>query len=253
MSAAKKLLLVLLAATNLTALANDGAPILPYRPSATAPAQLPEPGQLEFEIGTLSAKSDDQRRGSFPYQLKLALSPEWGVLLGGEAYVSSREGGSRATGMGDTAITLKRAFQMTETSAFGLELTSKIPTAKNTIGSGKADTMLNGIFSKDIDKVHIDLNLNATRIGVLNRGEGKTQTGLSTAVSMVLNDQWGVLGELAGTRRTGVANTAIFMTALTYSPSKRVTFDVGVAKGLNDASPDWAVFAGVVLPVTKFW
>jgi len=65
--------------------------------------------------------------------------------------------------------------------------------------------------------------------------------------------QWGATAELSGTHRAGAATTAQLLTALAYSPSKRLTFDFGLAKGLNRASDDWSLFAGVVLPLAKVW
>ncbi len=67
--------------------AQEGDPVLPYRPSVASPAQLPVPGQLEFEAGGLLSKTDDTRRASLPYTFKLAFTPEWGVLLEGEGFV----------------------------------------------------------------------------------------------------------------------------------------------------------------------
>ena len=57
--------------------AQDGPPITPYRPSVSSPAQLPAPGQLEFELGGLSTKTDDDRRASLPYTFKLGFNEQW--------------------------------------------------------------------------------------------------------------------------------------------------------------------------------
>lgn len=42
--------------------AQDSDPVLPYRPSVASPAQLPVPGQLEFEAGGLLSKTDGTPR-----------------------------------------------------------------------------------------------------------------------------------------------------------------------------------------------
>ena len=80
--------------------AQDSAPILPYRPSVASPAQLPVPGQLEFEAGGLLSKTDDTRRASLPYTFKLAFTPEWGLLLQGEGVVRARCNGTARDGRG---------------------------------------------------------------------------------------------------------------------------------------------------------
>lgn len=227
--------------------------ITPYRPSVSSPAQLPLAGQLEFELGGLQARSGNARRGSLPYQFKLAFSPEWGVLLGGEAHVWARDGEAQPQGLGDTNIVLKRAWIVDEASAFGMEFGAKLPTAKNDIGSGKADYGLNTIYSRDVGPVHIDANFNATRIGLVDAGSSRTQLGASASFSTSLSEQWGVTGEVSGTHRAGADNGLQLLTALTFSPSKRLTFDIGVARALRPTPAGTLLFAGVVFPITKLW
>ena len=250
-------LLLCLAALPLSgALAADDDAITPYRPSVSSPAQLPVPGQLELELGGLHSESGALRRDSLPYQFKLAFSAQWGVMVGGEAFVSLRDqsaGDSRVRGLGDTNVVLKRAFAVDDTTAFGLELGVKIPTARDVIGSGRPDIGLNGIFSRDLGSVHMDANLNFTHIGGAEAGTGAVQTGMSASFSHPLTEQVSVTGELSGVRRSGTASTAQVLLALAYSPTKRLTMDFGLARGLNPASPDLAVFAGLVIPVAKMW
>ncbi|RFP09237.1 transporter [Duganella sp. BJB488] len=234
--------------------AQDGTAITPYRPSVSSPAQLPTPGQLEFETGGLIGKLGDSRRESLPYTFKLAFNEQWGVLIGGEAYVSTRsEGGARQRGLGDTSLVLKRAFLLDSATALGLELGVKLPSAQDTIGSGKSDLNINSIFSQDIGVVHMDANLNATRLGAYEAGTGRIQTGWSASFSVPVLEKWGMTTEVSGTRRSGQANTAQLLVAAAYSPTKRLTIDFGVAKGLNPASQDWSLFSGVVLPLAKLW
>jgi hypothetical protein len=250
---AKRLALAVVAAISLPALADDLPAVTPYRPSVASPVQLPAPGQLELEMGGLAVKADGDRRGSLPYQLKLALSDQWGLLLGGEAIVSDRQGGERSSGFGDTSFTLKRAFALDDKTGLGLELTAKAPTAKDSLGSGKADYTLNGIFSKDIGALHMDLNLNETRLGAVNPGAGRMQTGWAASFSSALDERWTATTELSGTRQANAPHTAQLLAALTYSPTPRMAIDFGVAKGLTNASQDWSIFSGIVLPLANFW
>src|SRR5471030_1101146 len=229
-------------------------PVTPYRPSVSTPAQLPAPGQLELELGGLSARSADGQRGSLPYTLKLAFSEEWGVVVGGEGFVTQpNDDGSRGRGVGDTQLVLKRAFLVDSETAFGLELGAKIPTAKDSIGSGKADYSINTIYSKDIGQLHMDANLNATRLGAVDAGTGRLQTGWSTSFSLPVSARWGATGELSGARRAGDGSSAQLLVAATYNPSKRLAIDVGVAKGLNRAAQDWSLFSGLVVPLARLW
>jgi hypothetical protein len=232
---------------------DDDAPITPYRPSVSSPAQLPTPGQLEFELGGLHARSADARRSSMPYQFKLAFSREWGVLVGGEAHVWARDGSGRSQGLGDTNLVLKRAWALDDATAFGAEFGAKLPTANDAVGSGKADYVVNTIFSRDIGPVHMDANLNATHLGLADADASRTQLGASVSFSTALSEHWGATGELSGTHRSGAANGAQVLTALTYSPSKRLTFDVGVARAVRPKPATTSVFAGVVFPIARLW
>jgi hypothetical protein len=234
--------------------AEEAGGVTPYRPSVSSPAQLPAVGQLEYEAGFLSTKAGAGRRDSMPVLFKLAFSEQWGLLVGGEAYVSARDGaGARARGLGDTNVVLKRAFLIDSETAFGFELGAKLPTAKDSIGSGKADYTLNTIFSKDLGKVHMDANANVTRLGAWEAGTGRNQTGLSASFSTPVSERWGATAELSGTHRASADNTAQLLLAAAYSPSKRMTIDFGVAHGLNAASPDWALFGGLVVPIGQLW
>ena len=247
-------LALLLAGIAHGAFADDTAGVTPYRPSVSTPAQLPAVGQLEYEAGFLSTRDGGARRDSVPVLFKLAFSEQWGVLVGGDAYVSARDGsGARARGLGDTEVVLKRAFLVDSATAFGVELAAKLPTAKDSMGSGKADYTLNTIFSKDIGKVHMDANANVTRLGAVDAGTGRNQTGLSASFSNEFAEHWGATAELSGTHRNGADNTAQLLLAAAYSPSKRVTIDFGVAHGLNAASPDWSLFGGLVVPLGQLW
>jgi hypothetical protein len=228
--------------------------ITPYRPSVSSPAQLPLAGQLELELGGLSSRNEQARRHSMPYQLKLAFSQEWGMLVGGELLVLANDGAGQVDrGYGDTTLVLKRAFMVDEQSALGLELSSKLPSAAKAIGSGSADYAINGIYSRDFGALHMDANLNVTRLGVAEPDTGRLQTGLSSSFSTALSERWGITGEWSGSRRNGTKAQGQILLALSYSPSKRMTMDIGVSKGLTSSSPDLALFAGIVLPVAKLW
>ena len=246
-------LALLLACTAAGAMADDAGAVTPYRPSVSTPAQLPAVGQLEYEAGFLSTRDHGERRDSMPVLFKLALSEKWGVLFGGDAYVSLRDAdGKRARGLGDTALTLKRAFVVDSATAFGLEFGAKLPTAKDSIGSGKADYTINTIYSHDIGKVHMDANANLTRLGAHEDGASRNQAGLSASFSAPVAEQWAATAELSGTRRRGADGTAQLLLAAAWSPNKHVTVDFGVAHGLTSASPEWSVFSGLVVPLRQF-
>ncbi len=229
---------------------DDGGPaVVPYRPSVSTPAQLSAPGYLELEAGGLraTAPGGGDARVTLPYTLKLAFTPDWGIRVGGDAWVHQPD----SSGIGDTAVVLKRRFAVSDATAWGLELGEKLPTAGSTRGSGHADTTVNGIFSSDFAPGwHTDINLNETRLGGTPRA---WQAGWAAAFSRSIDDAWGVTGELSGTHQSGTPDTAQFLAAASFNASPAAVLDFGAARGLNDATPRWQVFAGVTVRLAKLF
>jgi hypothetical protein len=233
--------------------AADDLNVLPYRPSVSTPAQLPVPGQLEFELGGLSSGEPDGHRASLPYTFKLAFNRDWGVLVEGDAFVSAHTENGRVRGIGDTSLVLKRAFIVDDATAFGLELAARLPTARDGIGSGKTDWTANAIYSQDFGKLHLDLNLNETRLGAPDPGASRMQAGASAAFSHEVGERWTATAEWSGTHNPGAPSTAQVLAALSYAPSKNLVVDVGFTHGLNPGSPRWSFFAGFVAPLARLW
>ncbi len=237
--------------------AADGGPaVAPYRPSVSTPAQLSAPGYLELEAGGLRATGPDHGTSRFtvPYTLKLAFTPDWGLRVGGDAWVRQVAPGQTDEGGGDTSVVLKRRFAVSDATAWGLELGEKFPTAGSTRGSGHADTTVNGIFSSDFaPQWHVDVNLNETRLGVPSGESRQWQTGWAAAFSRQLTDAWGATGELSGTHEGGVdaANTSQALVAGSFAASPAAVFDFGYARGFTDASPRNQFFAGVTVRLAK--
>lgn len=237
---------------------DDGGPaVVPYRPSVSTPAQLSAPGWLELEAGGLRATGPDSgtSRTALPYTLKLAFTPDWGIRVGGDAWVrQAAAGADPQTGVGDTSVVLKRRFAVNDATAWGLELGEKFATAGSERGSGHADTTVNAIFSSDFAPAwHTDINLNETRLGVPSGEPHAWQTGWAAAVSRTLTDAWGAVGEFSGTHQVGTNPTAQFLAAASWNASPAAVVDFGAAHGLNGASPRWQVFAGVTLRLARLF
>lgn len=228
--------------------------VTPYRPSLSNPAELPRPGQLELEVGSLHERKGGDRDSRLPYLFKLGFSREWGVLLGGDAYLWSRDHqGERERGPGDTQLLIKRAFRISDDTAFGLELGVSMPAAKTSLQSGKADYLFTGIYSHDIGSLHLDMNFGAKRIGAPAPGAGRLETAFAAGLSLPLGPHWAGIAELSAVARRGVSTTGQLLAALAYSPDRQLTMDVGIARGLNRASQDWSLFTGLVIPVAILW
>ena len=225
---------------------DDGPAAVPYRPSVSTPAALSAPGWLEVEAG-LQHQHDGAaaRRDSLPVTLKLAFTADWGVRVGSDGWVRARDGNERDRGYGDTAVVVKRRFAVDEHQAFGLEAGVVVPTARRGLGSGsgKADYGVNAIYSADFGGWHTDLNATATRLGAVDAGLGRLQWAGAAALSRSF-DAWGIVGEISGARRSGEASSRQALGALSYSVSKRLVIDAGMARSLRSGPPQWSAFTG---------
>ena len=227
--------------------ADAGPAAVPYRPSVSTPATLSTPGWLEVEGGVLHERDGAARRDSLPVTLKLAFTPDWGVRVGADAWARTRDdAGHRAHGLGDTTVVLKRRFAIDDRHAFGLEAGATLPTSRHGTGNGssKADFGVNAIYSGDFADWHADLNLVATRLGAPGAGRGRLEQLYAAALSTPLDERWGVVGEISGSRQRGAGGASQLLAAASYSVSKRLVLDAGATRSLHSGAPAWSGFAG---------
>ena len=233
-----------------TAAADEEPAATPYRPTVSNPADLSAPGWLEIETGVQRDKGSDARTVSVPYLLKYAFTPDWGVLVGGDAYLrNTAADGTTASGFGDTQFLVKHRREVAEGRAFGFEAGVRAPTAKAALGSGMTDYLFNGIFSTDLGAAHLDVNVGPTWVGRRDPGTGRIEWNAAAALSTAIAEGWNIAGELSGTRRQGEANQSQFLMAVAWSASKRTVFDAGFVRGIGDSSLKWSAFAGVTMLV----
>ncbi len=229
-----------------SALAEDLPSVTPYRPTVSNPAQLSQAGWLEVECGfNRASNADASWRNNVPYTLKLAFSQDFGILLSGDAFVAQADSAGSLTGFGDTLLLLKNRFGVSETSALGVEYGLKAATAADGLGSGKTDYLVNGIFSTDIRAHTIDLNLGVTQLGANQASEGVQQLSWAATLSRPAGEFWTVAAEFSGTARQGLMPSNQFMVAGSYALNRRMVLDLGVARGMSTASPQWSGFFGV--------
>jgi hypothetical protein len=220
----------------------------PYRPTLSNPASLSAAGHLEVEMGGLYSHGGDVvRRSSLPWLAKYAFTDRFGILIGGEALISQTDALDRYGGLGDTSVALKVKFPVDDRSAFGLEAGLKAPTAKDSLGSGRTDYTLVGIYSRSIGAVAMDLNVGVFHLGDDNPAEGANQIIWAAAASYDLGRGLGVAGEFSGTSIAGVDSASWFLAAVTYSVSPRWVLDAGGIRNLGGNLSSWSAFAGMTL------
>ena len=224
----------------------DAPEVTPYRPTVSNPAALCAPGLLEAEAGVARRRDDmGTRLFSAPYLFKYAFTKNFGVLLGGDAYLRQDDAdGNRLTGVGDTVAEIKLKHEFSASMAVGLETGVRFPTAKTGLGSGKNDYLVNGIFSADLGAMDFDLNLAYTRLGSVDEEEGRGEINWAGALSGKLGGRWGWAGELSGTGQRGKSGRTQALAALTYQASRTLVFDCGLSHDLNRHTDETTLFAG---------
>jgi hypothetical protein len=170
-----------------------------------------------------------------PYLLKYAVTPDWGVLLGGDSWDYQRDaGGNRISGFGDTQIEVKHRIPVNDATAFGVELGLRVPTARSDLGSGRTDYIANGILSTDLGPVHLDLNAGPTWLGRPESGTGRVEWDWAAAASRGVLPDLNFAAELSGSARDDAPSSTRFLTAFAYSLSPRAVIDAGVSWGLGN-------------------
>ncbi|MBA3633373.1 MAG: transporter [Acidobacteria bacterium] len=105
-------------------------------------------------------------------------------------------------------------------------------------------------MSKKINKTDIDFNAAYLNVG-REFGDRRASGGQAAlSVSREFENNFGVIGELAGQSEDDVQPKGIFaLGAMTYKASKRLQFDAGLRFGLNPDAPRIGVFAGFTVGI----
>jgi hypothetical protein len=240
----------LLALASAAALAQAESPaVVPYRPTVSTPTDLPAPGWPELEAGGLVAKGGNAARSeSTPVLFKLAWSESWGVLIGTDVYDWQRDfDGSTAHSGGDTTVELKYRHPLSDAWSLGSEVGVIIPTARPPIGTGKTGWSALGIASYDSDVVHVDVNVGGTHPGAVDEGQGPWQGIWAVSASHPLPHDFTLEAEVSGLAQRGTSAQTQVLGALSYSVSRQLVLDAGVAAGLSRASPHWQLMGGLTV------
>ena len=163
--------------------------------------------------------------------------------------------GSTLAGIGDLTPLLKFKIPTSSqsASAFGLEVGARLPTAPETISRQQTDYLITGIYSVGIGHMGVDLNVGYTRLGGTSSGRGKNNLFWAVSTAYGLNKLWSLASELAGTVRRDVKPFTQLLTSTSYFFSPRLVGDTGIAFGLNGASQEWTLFAGMTILVGKVY
>lgn len=252
---------VLLAAT--CALADEPAiEVNPNRPSFATPARTTQEGVFEVEFGLQdNLPRDGGSLSSSPLLLKLGLLASLEARIGGNGWLRQGQPGSAPveSGFGDTTLGVQWCYW--KNGALGLDLaiqlTEKIPTASAArgLGSGKADTLLMLLVSRDLGPYHVDANAIATWLGLPTSAGGghERQPAATVCVSRTLSAHWSLTAEVYTIGATSLNPRIVSnLWAVGYKVSPRLVLDAGADVGLSHGAQKISLFTGLTVGVARF-
>ncbi|WP_292433291.1 transporter [Methylobacter sp.] len=222
--------------------------VTPYRPTVSNPAELSALQHLEVEFGVQSNQPGmEEERNSLPFLLKYPFADQWGLLVGGEAWIKSRSPDETISGFGNTSVLLKHYYPINSTLAVGFEAGAVLPSARKSLGQGRTDYLGNLIVSQDISDLRIDVNAGVTRKGFKEEDLDRYRYNWAIAVSHPIDERWGIAGEFSGVLARQQKPTSQFLATLNYLMTPELMLDFGGTIGMTTITDDYGVFAGFAL------
>jgi hypothetical protein len=233
----------------------------PNRPSFATPARTTQEGVAELELGLQdNLPRDGGSAFSSPFLLKLGILSSVELRLGGNGLLrQSPPSAATATGFGDT--TLGAQWRYLKNRPLGLDLaiqaTTKLPTGSSTkgLGSGRSDTLLMLLFSRDLGPYHVDVNAIETWLGVPTPAGGghERQAAGTVCVSRTLDTHWSFTSELYTIGATSQNPRIISnLWAAGYKVSSRLVLDAGADVGVSHGAQKISFFAGLTAGLGRF-
>ncbi|HEV2698660.1 MAG TPA: transporter [Terriglobales bacterium] len=225
----------------------------PSRPTVSNSTDTTRCGVLETEFGWDRQTERDLVHSDFAGGLRLGLTPRLDFHWASTDFLSLAQTAHTNNGFGDTWLGLKYRFseQRKLMPSFGIFYQVKIPSADNSLGSGRVDHSIAFLASKDLGRVRVDFNVVPFIAGSpagLNHN-----TGFVLSDSVAITKKLSLLTEAYGYTRLDRDNPAFSsaMAGLTYQLSRRLIVDGGADFGVSHAAPRRRVFAGFTCAITN--
>jgi hypothetical protein len=183
---------------------------------------------LEVEFGAQSNQPGmEVERNSLPFLLKYPFADQWGLLVGGEAWIKSRSEGETISGFDNTSVLIKHYHPISPTLAVVFEAGVVLPSARQSLGQGRTDYLGNLIVSQDISDLRIDVNAGVTRKGFKEEDLDQYRYNRAIAASHPISELWGIAGEFSGVLAKQQKPTSQFLGALNYLMIPELMLDFG--------------------------
>lgn len=245
-----KMSAIALALTCNFAAAQSGPEVTPYRPGAGSPAILSATGYFEVEGGYDFAKAGGVKVDALGLTLKYGLSDTIGLFIG-VPYLRVREGGQSERGLADSVAGLKWVNKLNAESAWGLQFTSTLPTAKSGFGSDNPSLGITAMYGVDFSGFHGDLNLGSRYAGDKTLGLSRNSFFYSAGISRAVGGGFGVGLEVSGTRQSGASTATAVLGALTYTVSRNLALDATLSRARSGGENGNGVGIGMTYLFSK--
>jgi hypothetical protein len=230
----------------------------PGRPAMTNGADPTRCGVLELEYGFEHNWARDSRGRSLAGGLRFGIAPDLDFHWSAEDFqaVTDRDGG--ASGYGDNWLGFAYRYlkQTKSRPSLGVMYTAKIPTGDpdRDLGSGEVDHSLSFLVSKDMGRLHVDINATPQWIGVSHSAPGHN-VALSMAGSFPVHKRLTLVLESYGETAVNPATAAYasLMTGCSLQVHPRLYVDAGFDAGITAAAPHKRVFAGFTVAATNLY
>jgi len=228
---------------------------LPCRPTIACTADITVPGAVEVEAGYIARRlSGEVRQTSTPFLAKLTVTSWLQFQLGSNGYTSQR--GLEAWRFVDSVSAgakLHLVDQGPLRPAVSVSFAASAPVDSATGASSADDVMMTVYVTKDVGRVHADLNAGLTRWGV--NATPASQEWAALALSTALPPPLGVMleGYYFTDCGTFASRDGGLLFALSHSPTPWLVFDVGGDAGFFPTARSFSAFFGMTVVPVLLW
>ncbi|HNQ34786.1 MAG TPA: transporter [bacterium] len=240
-------------------IAFSAAPARAYHPLVTDDAGTLGRGGWQLEVNGEFGRDREGAEKAVASELSATLGYGLGEnldLILGLPYLDQKLKTGGATvyseeGLGDLVLELKWLFHQSDGLALALKPTLTLPTGKEErgLGNGRPTGGLVFIATRELNSGA--LHLNAGYLYNDNRlGDRKDIWHLSLAGEWAVTEKFKLVGNIGTERNPDPGDSqdpAFFIAGFVYQVSERLSLDLGLKTGLNDAADDSAFLAGMTI------
>jgi hypothetical protein len=228
---------------------------VPSRPTVTSATDTTRCGVVELEYGLErqwpggGANRDDLTGG-----LRFGLTPNLDFHWWSSDFVHLMNGSGNRTGFGDTWVGWRYRFlkQTTRRPSLGAFYAVKAASASAALGgSGQVDQTISFLASKDVHRLHLDLNIIELLAGRPRASGIDHNTGFALATWFPFTSRLSAVFEPYGytQRNAGAPDFASAMLGFNYRVQPGLYLDSGLDAGVTSAAPRKRVFVGITYAV----